>query len=352
MNRRKTRALGLISGGLDSMLSLKIVRDVLGCEVRAVNFYTGFCITETQRRTGRTRADGTVKPNEALEAGAELEVEVELIDISDEGYLDVIANPKYGYGANANPCIDCRIDMFRRARELLEEWGGDFVFTGEVLGQRPKSQRRHTMALIEKNAGLEGRLLRPLSAQLLPPTIAEKEGLIDRSKLYKISGRSRKEQMALAKELGIANFPQPAGGCCYLTDEAFAKKFFDVLDHREERKISKEEIVLLATGRHFRLSDGGKLVVGRTEGENFQLDMHAAGRYRLHARDVNGPVALVEGEPTWEEMVIASRIVARYGQGRDLPQVAIEWRNGKGEGEEVLQVEPFRDDAAFASLRI
>jgi len=351
MEKRKPKALGLISGGLDSMLSLKIVRDVLGCEVRAVNFYTGFCITETQRRTGRRRADGSVKPNEALEAGAELGSEIELIDISDEGYLDVIANPKYGYGANANPCVDCRIDMFQRARALLEEWGGDFVFTGEVLGQRPKSQKRHTMALIEKNAGLTGRLLRPLSAKLLPPTDAEKSGLIDREKLLAISGRGRKEQLRLAEELGLTNFPQPAGGCCYLTDESFARKFFDVLDHRDERKISKEEIVLLATGRHFRLSDRVKLVVGRTEGENFQLERQAQGRYRVFAQQVNGPVALVEGEPTWEEMELASRIVARYGQGREQEQVAVAWQRDEGEPD-VLAVVPFRDDTAFERFRI
>lgn len=236
MTRRKAKALGLISGGLDSMLSLKIVRDVLGCEVRAINFYTGFCITETQRRIGRKRDDGSVKPNEALVAGAILDTEVELIDISDQGYLDVIANPKYGYGANANPCIDCRINMFVRARRILEEWGGDFVFTGEVLGQRPKSQRRQTLGLIEKQSGLKGRLLRPLSAKLLPPTIAEQEGLIDCEKLFAISGRSRKEQMELARQFGLEGWPQPAGGCCYLTDEAFARKFFDVLDHREERR--------------------------------------------------------------------------------------------------------------------
>ncbi|WP_373048165.1 thiamine biosynthesis protein [Vulgatibacter sp.] len=352
MTTRKPKALGLISGGLDSMLSLKIVRDVLGCEVRAVSFYTGFCITETQRRSGRKRADGTVKPNEALQAGAELESEVELVDISDQGYLDVIANPKFGYGANANPCVDCRIDMFQRAKAILDEWGGDFVFTGEVLGQRPKSQRRHTMQLIEKNAGLQGRLLRPLSAQLLPPTLAEKEGLIDRSKLLRIFGRSRKPQLALAQELGIESFPQPAGGCCYLTDESFAKKFFDVLDHKDDRKISREEIVLLATGRHFRISDRVKLVVGRTEGENFQLDRFADGRYRLAARDVNGPVALVEGEPSWEEMVLASRIVARYGKGREMSNVVVDWRGGGAEGTDEIQVEPFRDDAAFAALRI
>lgn len=347
---KKAKALGLISGGLDSMLALKVVRDVLGCEVRAVHFYTGFCITETQRRRGAAGKDGRVKPNEALVAGAELEVEVEMIDISDDGYLEVIANPKYGYGANANPCVDCRIDMFVRARKLLEAWGGDFVFTGEVLGQRPKSQRRSTLAIIERDSGLEGRLLRPLSAKLLPPTRAEEEGLIDREKLLGISGRSRKEQMALARELGIADYPQPAGGCCYLTDEAFARKFFDILDNREERKIQREEILLLATGRHFRLSPTAKLVVGRTEGENRQLEAHAQGRYRVEAKGVMGPVALVEGEPTWEEMVLASRIVARYGKGKDAEKVTVEWRSEGGSDE--LEVEPFREEAAFEPLRI
>lgn len=350
MNRRKTRALGLISGGLDSMLSLKIVRDVLGCEVRAVNFYTGFCITETQRRRGVVGKDGKVKPNEALLAGAQLGTEIEMIDISDQGYLDVIANPKYGYGANANPCIDCRIDMFVRAREILDEWGGDFVFTGEVLGQRPKSQRRSTLWVIERDSGLQGRLLRPLSAKLLPPTQAELDGRIDREKLFAISGRSRKEQMELARKLGITNYPQPAGGCCYLTDEAFARKFFDILDHREERRIEREEIPLLATGRHFRISPRVKLVVGRTEGENFQLQRHAEGRYLVKAKDVKGPVALVEGEPTWEEMVLVSRIVARYGQGRTNPQVTVVWQSEGGQDE--LVVEPQVEDSVLDSLRI
>jgi tRNA-specific 2-thiouridylase len=345
MSGRKPKALGLISGGLDSTIALKLVRDVLGCEVRAVNFYTGFCITETKRRTGRE-----AKANEALATGAQLEAEVELVDISDSGYLDVIANPKYGYGANANPCVDCRIDMFRRARALLDEWGGDFVFTGEVLGQRPKSQRRDTMWVIERDAGLEGRLLRPLSARLLPPTRAETEGLIDREKLLDISGRGRKRQMQLAVELGIVDYPQPAGGCCYLTDEAFARKFFDVLDHREERRIEREEIVLLAAGRHFRLSPRAKLIVARTEGENAMLDRFTTGRHRAEAQGVPGPVALVDGQPTWEEMTAASRIVARYGKGKDLPNVTVRWSSEHGEHD--IDVEPLRDDASMEAIRI
>lgn len=345
LSDRRARGLGLISGGLDSTLALKIVRDVLGCEVRAVNFYTGFCITETKRRTGRGAS-----PNEALATGAQLQEEVELVDISDKGYLDVIANPKYGYGANANPCVDCRIDMFRRARQMLEEWGGDFVFTGEVLGQRPKSQRRDTMWVIERDSGLQGRLLRPLSAKLLPPTDAERDGRIDREKLLDLSGRGRKRQMELARELDITAYPQPAGGCCYLTDEAFARKFFDVLDHRAERRIEREEIVLLAAGRHFRMSDRVKLIVARTEGENAMLDRFAAGRHRAEAQGVPGPVALVEGQPTWEQMATASRIVARYGKGRDEARVVVRWSGEFGEHD--IEVEPLRDDAEVSAMRI
>jgi len=347
---RKPKALGLVSGGLDSTLALLIVRDLLGCEVRAIHFYTGFCITESQRRRGIAGKDGKVKPNEALAAGARLGIEVEMIDISDQGYLDVIANPKYGYGANANPCIDCRIDMFVRARQILEEWGGDFVFTGEVLGQRPKSQRRSTLWIIERDSGLQGRLLRPLSAKLLPPTQAEIEGLIDREKLFAISGRSRKEQMALAEKFGLTEYPQPAGGCCYLTDEAFARKFFDILDHRPERRIERDEIPLLATGRHFRISPAVKLIVSRTEGENFQLRRYTDGRYLVQARDVPGPLALVEGEPTWEEMVLISRIVGRYGKGRDRAKLVVVWEKEGGKDE--LVIDPRIEDSAIDEYRI
>jgi tRNA U34 2-thiouridine synthase MnmA/TrmU len=349
---RRVKAVAMISGGLDSTLAVALVRRQ-GVEVKAVNFYTGFCITETQRRKGG-RADGTVPRNEALRAAADLEVEVEYVDISDSGYLDMLVNPKYGYGANANPCIDCRIFMMSRAREIMVAEGADFVFTGEVLGQRPKSQRRDTLRIIERESGLDGRLLRPLSAKLLPPTIPEREGLVDREKLLDISGRSRLRQMALAKELGVVDWPQPAGGCCYLTDESFSRKFFDVLDAREaageERRIAKEDVVLLSTGRHFRLSPRAKLVVGRTEVENALLEHHVEGRARLEARDVLGPVALVEGEPTWEERVLASRIVARYGKGKDLPKVTVEWR--EGDLVEAYEVEPEHDEGRIEKLRV
>jgi tRNA U34 2-thiouridine synthase MnmA/TrmU len=349
---RPGKAIAMISGGLDSTLALALVRRQ-GIAVKAITFYTGLCITETQRRKGG-RPDGTVPRNEALRAAADLEVEIEYVDISGAGYLDMLVKPRYGYGANANPCVDCRIFMMSKAKEIMEAEGADFVFTGEVLGQRPKSQRRDTLRTIERESGLEGRLLRPLSAKLLAPTVPEREGVVDRERLEAISGRSRQRQLALARELGVVDFPQPAGGCCYLTDESFARKFFDVLDAREaagqERRIVQDDVVLLSTGRHFRLSPRAKLVVGRTEVENALLEHHVPGRARVEARGVLGPVALVEGVPTWEERVLAARIVARYGKGKDLGKVEVEWR--EGDLVETYEVEPEQDEARIEALRI
>jgi tRNA-uridine 2-sulfurtransferase len=352
MSQGTTRAIGMISGGLDSTLAVALVRRQ-GIEVKAVNFYTGLCITETQRRKGG-RSDGTIPRNEALRAAADLAVDVETVDLSESGYLDMIVNPRYGYGANANPCVDCRIFMMSAAREIMRREGAAFVFTGEVLGQRPKSQRRDTLRTIERESGLEGRLVRPLSARLLEPTIPEKEGLLDRERLLDISGRSRQRQMALAEELGISDWPQPAGGCCYLTDEAFGRKFFDLLDARQaacgERRVEQDDVLLLSTGRHFRISPRAKLVVGRNEVENVMLEHHVAGRARLEARGLLGPVALVEGTPTWEERQLAAGIVARYGKGRERPEVEVEWR--EGDLVEVYRVVPEPDEARIEAFRI
>lgn len=350
--KKQAKAIAMISGGLDSTLALALVRR-LGVEVKAINFYTGFCITETQRRKGG-RPDGTIPQNEALRAAADLEVDIEYVDISGQEYLDMLVHPRWGYGANANPCVDCRVFMMRKAKEIMLAEGADFIFTGEVLGQRPKSQRRDTLRIIERESGLDGRLLRPLSAKLLPPTRAEEEGLVDREQLLDISGRSRGRQMALAKELGVTEWPQPAGGCCYLTDESFARKFFDVLDSREavgeERRLEPQDIILLSTGRHFRLSPKAKLVVGRTEVENALLEHHVEGRARLEARDLLGPIALVEGVPTWEERLLAAAIVARYGKGKDAPKVNVEWR--EGDLVETYEVTPEQDEAKIESLRV
>jgi hypothetical protein len=349
---KKAKAIGLISGGLDSTLALALVK-AQGVEVKAVTFYTGFCITETQRRRGG-RADGTMPRNEALRAAADLESDVELVDISGPEYLEMILHPRYGYGANANPCVDCRIFMMRKAKEIMEREGADFVFTGEVLGQRPKSQRRDTLRIIERESRMDGRLLRPLSAKLLKPTIPEEEGLLDRERLLDVSGRGRQRQIRLARELGLADWPQPAGGCCFLTDESFSKKFFDLLAAREAagegRHVSQEEILLMTVGRHFRLSPRAKLIIGRNELENALLERHVEGRARLEAPDVMGPVALFEGEAPDEVRRLAASIVARYGKSRGESRVRVEWREG-GRAE-TLEVEPARDEARIEGMRI
>jgi len=352
--KKPGKAIAMISGGLDSTLALAMVR-AQGVEIKAINFYTGFCITETQRRKGG-RQDGTMPQNEALRAAADLEIEIEYIDISGPEYLDMILHPKYGYGANANPCVDCRIFMMKKAKQVMEREGADFIFTGEVLGQRRKSQRRDTLWAIERESGLKGRLVRPLSAKLLPPSIPEEEGILDRALLGDLSGRGRTRQIAMAREMGLAEWPQPAGGCCFLTDESFSRKFFDILGQREAagqpRRIDRDDVVLMTTGRHFRLSPTVKLVVGRTEVENVTLESYAGDtRARVVARVHAGPVALVEGVPTWEERQLAARIVARYGKGKDLPLVEVEWRDPDG-GVEVLEVEPERDEARVEQLRI
>jgi tRNA-specific 2-thiouridylase len=349
---KTTKAIGLISGGLDSTLALALVKRQ-GIEVKAVTFYTGFCITETQRRRGG-RSDGTVPRNEALRAAAEQEADVELVDISGPEYLEMVLHPRFGYGANANPCVDCRIFMMRKAKEIMEREGAAFVFTGEVLGQRPKSQRRDTLRIIERESKLDGRLLRPLSARLLKPTIPEEEGLVDREQLLDLNGRGRQRQIALAREMGLADWPQPAGGCCFLTDESFSKKFFDLLGAREaagqKRHISHEEVILLTVGRHFRLSPRAKLIVGRGEVENVLLEQHVAGRARLEAVGVIGPVALVEGTPSPEDRQLAAAVVARYGKGRGEALVQIEWR--EGDRKDLLHVEPERDEARVEGMRI
>jgi hypothetical protein len=191
-----------------------------------------------------------------------------------------------------------------------------------------------------------------LSAQLLDPTVPEKEGLVDRSQLLAISGRSRKPQMELARKLGIVDYPQPAGGCCFLTDEAFARKFHDLMDHRPDRRLEAHEVHLLATGRHFRISPAVKLIVGRNEGENQQLGQYAdATRYLLEAAGLMGTVGLVEGEPAEEDRVLASRIVARYGKGKDQPEVEVQWRRD-GQLKHSVKVQPFADEASLERFRI
>jgi len=347
-SRRQAYGVGLMSGGLDSTLAAAVLKEA-GARVLGLHFSTGFCMTDHRRAIGRKNEDPRRLRNEALHAGGDIEVEVRVIDVAEE-YFEMVKAPKHGYGSKANPCIDCRIFMLEKARQVMVEEGADFVFTGEVLGQRPFSQHMAALRMIEKETGLEGRLLRPLSAHYLPPTIAEKEGRIERATLLAIRGRSRRPQAALAARLGVVDYPQPSGGCCYLADENFARKFMDKLGHPGDGgSITREEIILLKVGRHFRLGPGTKLIVGRDEGENNFIERFASGRWMLRSMDHLGPISILEG--AWDEAILteAARIAARYGDGHHEPIVRVEAR--KGDDIRVLPVSP-AIDSDLGAIRI
>jgi len=336
---RTVKAIGMISGGLDSTLAAALVKEQ-GIQVEALNFSTGFCFSDHHRamKSPRHRLR-----QEALRAGSDLEMPVTIIDIADEYFEDVLIAPRHGYGANMNPCLDCRSYMLGLAREYMEKNGADFVFTGEVLGQRPKSQFRRAMDIVAEESGLGDRLLRPLSAKLLPPTLPEREGWIDRERLLGISGRGRRQQMVEAEKRGLdlEDIPQPAGGCCFLTDESYARKLRDFLDHQEKPKRDPEAFVLMKVGRHLRLNEEVKVIVGRDESENDFLLRFRRGRWEFWAEDRNGPTVLVETqrELRWEEIEQIAGITARYGQARDQETVVICFRSPPGEEESFIQID-------------
>lgn len=317
------KALALLSGGLDSALAVRVIQDQ-GVEVQALHFYTGFCITERKRRMGvLDENDPRRFKNDALATARSIGVPIEVLDISKE-YMKMVTKPRHGYGANANPCIDCRIFMLRAGAEHLQEFGASFFITGEVLNQRPMSQRRPTLGIIEEEAELARLVLRPLSAKLLPPTIPEERGWVDRNRLLAFEGRSRKPQLELAARYGITGFAQPAGGCCFLADETYADRFHELLAHKPDHELTQDEVMLLGAGRHFRLTDAVKLIVGRDRLENNLLARYKAGRIFLTCVDVGAPSALVDGPADDNAVRLAAGIVARYSdaeQGRQIPVI-------------------------------
>ncbi|KGD62437.1 tRNA (5-methylaminomethyl-2-thiouridylate)-methyltransferase [Alcanivorax jadensis T9] len=345
----KRRAIALVSGGLDSMLAVKVMQEQ-GIEVEGVNFFTGFCV-EGHTHAIRKKDKDKEKRNNALWVAEQLGIKMHIIDISEE-YKDVVLNPRHGYGANLNPCLDCKIFMvnqatlmINKARELAGDRGFDFIVTGEVIGQRPKSQRKATMPIISAESGADERLLRPLCAKNLPATLPEREGWVDRESLHDFSGRSRKPQMALAKKFGLDDFAQPAGGCCFLTDESYSNKLADLWKARNERRYELDDIMLLKVGRHIRPQPHLKLIISREEGENRFLEGYRYQFTSITTVSCPGPLALVDGNfQNDEEMQQAAAIVARYSKGRSSDEVTLEVRSPDGVARQVT-VEPFHPDA-------
>jgi tRNA U34 2-thiouridine synthase MnmA/TrmU len=303
----KIKAVGLLSGGLDSTLAAKVVSD-LGVEVHAVYFAMPW---------------GCCNKTKALEVAETIGIKLIVLQL-DERYLEIVRTPKHGYGSAMNPCVDCRTHMFSRARQYMESIGGEFVFTGEVLGQRPMSQMRRSMRTIEQESGLEGRLLRPLCAQLLDPTIPEKEGRIDREKLLAFSGRSRREQMEMAEGFGITDYLPPAGGCL-LTDKNFARRMKDTLQYGYR---NFRETIALKWGRHFRLSENFKAVLGRDENENLSLVAYAhPDDHILELPDRGGPTLILKGlNPDEHTLGIAAGLIQRYSRFRENTPMDVECR--------------------------
>jgi tRNA-specific 2-thiouridylase len=293
------RAIALISGGLDSILAAKVVMEQ-GFDVVGLYFTSAFSKSyENEETTHAARVCNA--------AGIDLRV----LDMGRE-YIDVVRKPAHGYGKHVNPCIDCKIYMLKRAKNVMQEVDASFVITGEVLGQRPMSQRRDALDIIERDAGMRGMILRPLSATLLHPTQAELNGLVQRDRLLGISGRSRAVQLQLAERFDIRGYSTPAGGCL-LTDKNFADKLRDLF--ADKQSVTPDDVRLLTIGRHYRMDAGIKIVLGRDNEENNMLLSMAPRGYRLFVpHDFPGPVALLTGSPTQDLKQTIGRLIITYSK--------------------------------------
>ena len=318
------KSIALLSGGLDSLLAVKIVAEQ-GVGVLALNFQTPFC-------TSKPGAGSCGQVSRLADLSG---IELKVLHLGQE-YLDMVARPKHGWGRNMNPCIDCRIMMLKEAARHMEPAGARFVVTGEVLGQRPMSQHMAALKTVEKESGLEGLILRPLSAKVLAPTVPETEGWVDREKLLAIQGRSRKDQFALAKRYGIAEPPTPAGGCL-LTDPAYSARLKDVLKHAGG--LNGHLAAVIRHGRYVRLGPEAFVVVGRNEEDNRQLE--ALGKdeeWFFGPVNCMGPVTLGVGAFDAEARRRIAGIVARYSDRPPDGRVEVEARRGKAGTPEAIVV--------------
>ena len=312
------KAIALFSGGLDSTLAIKLIKDQ-GIEVIALNIDIGFGSTKSKLDHMQNMCD-------------QVGVELRTLDIRDQYLREILFNPKYGYGKNFNPCIDCHGNMFKIAKELMEPWGASFLISGEVVGQRPMSQRRDALDLVTGLSETDDILLRPLSAKALPPTLPEREGWVDREKLLGITGRNREVQLKMAEEMGLKDFEKPGGGCL-LTDENFSKKLEEFIKYDT---LEVEDIALLKCGRHLRLPDGAKLVIGRHKEDNEMIDAAITPKYKkIRLLNAIGPIAAISADASEADRELAAKLTATYGKTKpgEVYEVQV--------GDETYSVTPF-----------
>jgi tRNA U34 2-thiouridine synthase MnmA/TrmU len=318
---KKPKAVALLSGGLDSNLAVRMMLEQ-GVDIEAVAIKTPFCDFDCGKGCGQR----------VREVADELGIKLKTVYFGEE-YLRMLKNPKYGYGSGMNPCIDCRGMMYNAAKEHMKKTNADFVITGEVLFQRPMSQNNRALHIIEKETDMECKVLRPLSAKHLPPTDVEKMGLINRENMGDIKGRSRKEQLMLAKHFGISEPPNAAGGCL-LTDPSFSKRVKDILDHCDDIP-TLNDIELLKVGRHLRITHDAKFVVGRNKDENEVIKaLLADGDVIMEVKDYVGPTCILRSKNYDDSLIIkCAAIAVRYSDAPrdDLSKVSITVNGDKRE---------------------
>lgn len=309
--KKRGHAIALFSGGLDSALAILLMLRQ-NIEVTALTFMTHF---------GCDLGDRSSCGSNPYPAAEKYGFNVKLMHLGQK-FVDIVENPRFGRGKNMNPCTDCRILMLNEAKAFLEMVNADFIITGEVMGQRPMSQIKPKMRLIINETGLEGRLLRPLSAKLLSPTIPERTGMIDRTQLEGIEGRSRKRQLELARHFGLEDYPSPASGCL-LTDSGYSNRLRDLMAHTE--RLTFDDLNLLKHGRHFRLAPDAKIIVGRNEQDNNNLiGLKRNHHIHIEALETNSPVTLLIGANRSEEVLRrAAAITARYSDAKYCPEVRV-----------------------------
>jgi tRNA U34 2-thiouridine synthase MnmA/TrmU len=323
---KKIKAIALISGGLDSSLAIRLIQNQ-GIELIGVHFLIPFSKHDS----------ASIEESSAKKIADQLGVKLRIEHLKEE-FLEMIKNPKYGYGKNLNPCIDCKIFMLKKAKEIMKEEGASFIVTGEVLGQRPMSQNKAALAKIAKESQVQNLLLRPLSARFLPKTLAEEKGWVKKEELEGITGRGRNRQIELAKNFGIKKYPWPAGGCL-LTEPSFCARLKDLIENQDW---TVENIDLLKAGRYFRITPWLKLIVGRNKEDNEKIVRLAKKKdLVLSPKGVAGPTAIARGVFDQTHKKICAQIVARYSDVKDSANIEIVVVPNKKK--EVIEVKAFSE---------